>query len=123
MLEDEALARAMLEHVAIELQNVAGEDVTFGKTRSIDERPGIRWFMSMHSGGKALLPVNWPCACCGCSLLPPAIRPADSVPEDWNWPESARRLHPATRSACARAFDGFAGQGRRERNISAAAFE
>ena len=29
----------VLEHVALELQNVAGEDVTFGKTRSLD-RPG-----------------------------------------------------------------------------------
>src|SRR3984885_6629529 len=32
----------VLEHVAIELQNVAGEQVTFGKTRSISEaRPGV----------------------------------------------------------------------------------
>src|SRR6187455_2382656 len=32
----------VLEHVAIELQNVAGEDVTFGRTRSISEdRPGV----------------------------------------------------------------------------------
>ena len=31
----------VLEHVAIELQNVAGEDVTFGKTRSIDDHPGV----------------------------------------------------------------------------------
>jgi cyanophycin synthetase len=31
----------VLEHVAIELQNVAGEDVTFGKTRSADGRPGV----------------------------------------------------------------------------------
>jgi cyanophycin synthetase len=32
----------VLEHVAIELQNVAGEDVTFGKTRSMsDDRPGV----------------------------------------------------------------------------------
>ena len=30
----------VLEHVALELQNVAGEDVTFGKTRSLD-RPGL----------------------------------------------------------------------------------
>jgi cyanophycin synthetase len=29
----------VLEHVALELQNVAGEDVTFGKTRSL-EPPG-----------------------------------------------------------------------------------
>src|SRR3546814_16347015 len=32
----------VLAHVAIELQNLAGEDVTFGKTRSISEdRPGV----------------------------------------------------------------------------------
>ena len=31
----------ILEHVAIELQNVAGEQVTFGKTRSVDDRPGV----------------------------------------------------------------------------------
>jgi len=31
----------VLEHVAIELQNVAGENVTFGKTRSIDDKPGV----------------------------------------------------------------------------------
>ncbi|MGV8922944.1 MAG: cyanophycin synthetase [Thermomonas sp.] len=32
----------VLEHVAIELQNIAGEDVTFGRTRSIsDDRPGV----------------------------------------------------------------------------------
>lgn len=42
MLEDEGTWLGhVLEHVAIELQNVAGEDVTFGKTRSIDERPGV----------------------------------------------------------------------------------
>src|SRR3970040_752839 len=29
----------VLEHVAIELQNVAGEDVTFGRTRSISDDP------------------------------------------------------------------------------------
>jgi cyanophycin synthetase len=31
----------VLEHVAIELQNMAGEDVTFGRTRSISGRPGV----------------------------------------------------------------------------------
>ena len=31
----------VLEHVAIELQNMAGEDVTFGRTRSIDGRAGV----------------------------------------------------------------------------------
>ena len=36
----------VLEHVAIELQNVAGEDVTFGKTRSIDDQP--EWLDDEH---------------------------------------------------------------------------
>jgi cyanophycin synthetase len=31
----------VMEHVAIELQVVAGSDVTYGRTRSIDDRPGI----------------------------------------------------------------------------------
>ncbi|MCJ7591490.1 MAG: cyanophycin synthetase [Woeseiaceae bacterium] len=31
----------VMEHVAIELQNVAGSDVTYGRTRSIDGRPGF----------------------------------------------------------------------------------
>ncbi len=31
----------VLEHVAIELQNIAGEDVTFGKTREIEGRVGV----------------------------------------------------------------------------------
>lgn len=30
----------VMEHVAIELQNVAGSDVTYGRTRSIEGRPG-----------------------------------------------------------------------------------
>ena len=30
----------VMEHVAIELQNVAGSPVTFGKTRSVDGQPG-----------------------------------------------------------------------------------
>jgi cyanophycin synthetase len=31
----------VMEHVAIELQVVAGSDVTYGRTRSIDDRPGV----------------------------------------------------------------------------------
>ena len=30
----------VMEHVAIELQNVAGSPVTYGRTRSIDGQPG-----------------------------------------------------------------------------------
>ncbi|MFN0184741.1 MAG: cyanophycin synthetase [Aquabacterium sp.] len=75
----------VLEHVAIELQNVAGEDVTFGKTRSIDGQPGhysmIYEYAQREEGiaagelGLKLL----------CALLPAEVRPAGTVPDDWNW--------------------------------------
>ena len=41
LIEDEGTWLGhVMEHVALELQNVAGSDVTFGRTRSIDGRPG-----------------------------------------------------------------------------------
>jgi cyanophycinase len=51
----------VLEHVAIELQNVAGEDVTFGKTRSIrwPPRACIRWSTNTRRRKKASPPANW----------------------------------------------------------------
>lgn len=77
----------VLEHVAIELQNVAGEDVTFGKTRSVsDSRPGVYTVVyeyaqreeGIAAGELALRLLN--------SLLPDALRSRGSVPEDWDWP-------------------------------------
>ncbi|HSN71133.1 MAG TPA: hypothetical protein VLT59_06465, partial [Steroidobacteraceae bacterium] len=65
----------VLEHVAIELQNVAGEDVTFGKTRSAGQ-PGVYTVVyeyeqrdeGIEAGELALTLLS--------SLLPDAIRPA-----------------------------------------------
>ena len=79
----------VFEHVAIELQNIAGEDVTFGKTRSVDGRPGVYTVVyeyaqrdeGIEAGELAIQLLS--------SLLPETIRPADSVPADWNW-DSAR---------------------------------
>ena len=74
----------VLEHVAIELQNVAGEDVTFGKTRSVgDGRPGIYDVVyeyaqreeGIAAGELALKLLD--------SLLPPPLRSRDAG--DWNW--------------------------------------
>ncbi|MGY0650907.1 cyanophycin synthetase [Luteimonas sp. A537] len=75
----------VLEHVAIELQNIAGEDVTFGKTRSVDDRPGVYTVVyeyaqreeGIAAGDLALQLIS--------SLLPADLRPAGSVPEDWEW--------------------------------------
>ncbi len=97
----------VLEHVAIELQNMAGEDVTFGKTRSIDDRPGVYSVVyeyaqreeGIEAGELALKLLR--------SLLPEELRSADAVPEDWNWPEARdtfiryaqrRALGPSTMS-------------------------
>jgi cyanophycin synthetase len=96
----------VLEHVAIELQNVAGEEVTFGKTRSAG-KPGVYTviyeYAQRHEGiaagelGLRLL----------CSLLPGELQPPGSVPEGWSWPEARddfirfaqrRALGPSTAS-------------------------
>jgi cyanophycin synthetase len=77
----------VLEHVAIELQNIAGEAVTFGKTRSAGS-PGVYTVIyeyaqrdeGIAAGELALLLL--------CSLLPDAIRPAGTVPDGWIWPEA-----------------------------------
>ena len=96
----------VLEHVAIELQNIAGEAVTFGKTRSA-VAPGVYTVVYEYAqrdegcaaGELGLRLLCW--------LLPDAVRPAGSVPEGWNWPEARdqfirfaqrRALGPSTAS-------------------------
>jgi cyanophycin synthetase len=77
----------VLEHVAIELQNMAGEEVTFGKTRSAGA-PGLYTVVyeyaqrdeGIAAGELGLRLLH--------SLLPAAIRPPDSLPEGWNWSEA-----------------------------------
>ena len=84
----------VMEHVALELQNVAGEDVTFGKTRGIsDDRPGVYSVIyeyankeeGIAAGELAIRLIN--------SLLPEQLRSASraegAVPDDWDW-ETAR---------------------------------
>src|SRR5690606_24093485 len=74
----------VLEHVAIELQNVAGEDVTFGKTRSVaDDRPGVYWVVyeyaqreeGIAAGELALRLLD--------SLLPEGLRSEADGAFDW----------------------------------------
>ncbi|WEN16194.1 cyanophycin synthetase [Rhodanobacter sp. AS-Z3] len=74
----------VLEHVAIELQNVAGEDVTFGKTRSAG-KPGVYSVVYEYvqkdegiAAGELALRLL-------ASLLPIELQPRGSVPGDWEW--------------------------------------
>src|ERR687884_445279 len=74
----------ILEHVALELQNVAGETVTFGKTRSHGPR-GHYWVVyqyeqeevGVEAGRLALTLLH--------SLLPPELRPEGAVPPDFDF--------------------------------------
>ena len=74
----------ILEHVAIEMQNVAGEPVTFGKTRS-DTSPGHYHVIyqyeqedvGLEAGRLGLMLLH--------SLLPPELRPAGAVPPGFDF--------------------------------------
>lgn len=79
----------VLEHVAIELQNVAGEAVTFGKTRSVEGQPGVYTVVYEYEQRDEGIEAGELALQLLCSLLPAAIRPAGTVPDDWAW-EPAR---------------------------------
>ncbi len=96
----------VLEHVAIELQNVAGENVTFGKTRSAD-RPGVYTVVYEYAQRDEGIAAGELALRLLCSLLPAQVRPTQSVPEGWSWPEARdefirfaqkRALGPSTAS-------------------------
>jgi cyanophycin synthetase len=96
----------VLEHVAIELQNVAGEEVTFGKTRSAG-RPGVYTVVYEYAQRDEGVAAGELALRLLCSLLPAALQPPGSVPEGWNWPEARddfirfaqrRALGPSTAS-------------------------
>ncbi len=97
----------VLEHVAIELQNIAGEAVTFGKTRSIDGQPGVYSVVYEYEQRDEGIEAGELALQLLCSLLPADIRPAGSVPDDWQWADARdsfiryaqrRALGPSTAS-------------------------
>ena len=75
----------VLEHVAIELQNIAGADVTFGKTRSIEGRPGVYTVVYEHSDRKEGIAAGELALKLLGSLLPAPLRQHVAVPADFNW--------------------------------------
>ena len=77
----------VLEHVAIELQNMAGEAVTFGKTRSAGA-PGVYTVVYEYAQRDEGIAAGELGLKLLSSLLPENIRPAGSVPEDWDWNEA-----------------------------------
>jgi len=75
----------VMEHVAIELQNVAGSPVTFGRTRSIDGSHAhynmVFQYLDAEVGREAsrlaLDLIH--------DLLPDALKPANAPPADWDF--------------------------------------
>ena len=103
----------VLEHVAIELQNMAGEEVTFGKTRGAGP-PGVYTVVYEYEQRDEGIAAGDLGLRLLCSLLPEAIRPAGSVPEGWSWPAARdefirfaqrRALGPSTASLVRAAKD------------------
>ena len=97
----------VLEHAAIELQNLAGESVSFGKTRSIDGRPGVYTVVFEYEQRDIGIAAGELALQLLCSLLPHSLRPADALPKDWSWPDARdefirfaqrRALGPSTAS-------------------------
>ena len=79
----------VFEHVAIELQNMAGENVSFGKTRSVPGRPGVYTVVYEYAQRDEGIEAGELALKLLASLLPADLRPADVLPADWNW-EQAR---------------------------------
>jgi cyanophycin synthetase len=74
----------VLEHVAIELQNTAGVQVTFGKTRSTGE-PGHYHVVFEYEQAEVGLEAGQLGLSLIHSLLPPDLRPAGSVPGEFDF--------------------------------------
>jgi cyanophycin synthetase len=85
LVEDEGTWMGhILEHVAIELQNIAGEPVTFGKTRSHGETGQYHVIyqyeqedVGLEAGRLGLTLLH--------SLLPAELRPTGAVPADFDF--------------------------------------
>ena len=77
----------ILEHVAIELQNVAGEDVTFGRTRGTGVEGEYDVVYEYHDH-KVGLGAGRLARSLLLALLPDEARAGtDDLPEDFDWPE------------------------------------
>jgi cyanophycin synthetase len=96
----------VFEHVAIELQNIAGEDVSFGKTRSTGTA-GVYTVVYEYAQRDEGIAAGELAIQLLCSLLPAELRPPDGVPAEWSWEEKRndyiryaqrRALGPSTAS-------------------------
>ena len=75
----------VMEHVAIELQVVAGSDVTFGRTRSVDGRPGIYNMVFQYKDAEVGREASKLSLDLIHSLLPGDIKPKHAPDDVWDF--------------------------------------
>jgi len=81
------------EHVAMELQSLAGTPVTYGKTRSAGERPGVYNVIYSYLEEQVGLLAGWMALRLVDSLLPPQFQGVEGL--EWMLPREAEPLAPA----------------------------
>jgi cyanophycin synthetase len=82
----------VMEHVAIELQNIAGYPVTFGRTRSVEGRPGHYNMVFQYHDDAVGREASQLSLDLLHSLLPADIRPDDAPGDDWEFSEARDRF-------------------------------
>jgi cyanophycin synthetase len=78
----------VMEHVAIELQSVAGSEVSFGKTRSIDGQPRHYNMVFQYKDAAVGREASALAMKLLQSLLPEELSPDDAPADDWDFAEA-----------------------------------
>jgi cyanophycin synthetase len=107
----------VMEHVAIELQNIAGYPVTFGRTRSLDDQPGHYNMVFQYHDDAVGREASQLSLDLIHSLLPTEAKSEDAPGDDWEFAEERDRF---IRYAQSRAFGPSTGslvQAAEERGI------
>jgi cyanophycin synthetase len=111
MLEDEGTWLGhVLEHVVLELQEIAGYDVTFGKTRSTDEHgvyDMVFEYEEEFAGPRSQASLRWTCCtrCCPADLQP------EDAPADFDFADERDHFHSRLSVPVSRAQYPLSGQG------------
>ncbi len=88
MREDEGTWMGhVMEHVALELQNAAGSDVTFGRTRSIDDRSGFYNMVFQYKDAAVGRRASKLALRLIFSLVPEELRTDQAPGHDWDFAE------------------------------------
>jgi len=107
----------VMEHVAIELQNIAGYPVTFGRTRSLDDQPGHYNMVFQYHDDAVGREASQLSLDLIHSLLPAEAKSEDAPGDDWEFAEERDKF---IRYAQSRAFGPSTGslvQAAEERGI------